>query len=61
MSVVDDKFAKLGVDHAPGQEVRTRATQVPLRSDALPGRPVDFSHGNVDAFTPTPGARRRSR
>jgi aspartate/methionine/tyrosine aminotransferase len=56
MTAVDGKFATLGVDHAPGQEVRTRSRDVPLRGDALPGRPVDFSHGDVDAFTPTPGA-----
>src|SRR3546814_8471904 len=27
-----------------------------MRGDMLAGTPVDFSHGDVDAFTPTPGA-----
>ena len=60
MSSIDQKFAKLGTDHAPGQEVRhvDDASETPLRGDPLPGVPVDFSHGDVDetAFSPTPGA-----
>ena len=60
MSSIETKFAKLGTDHAPGQEVRQgdRSSGGPLRGDVLPGRPVDFSHGDVndDAFPPAPGA-----
>jgi aspartate/methionine/tyrosine aminotransferase len=55
---VHDKFSRLGTDNAPGQEVRQKAGGVRnlLRGDRLPGVPVDFSHGDVDAFAPTPGA-----
>ncbi len=55
---IDAKFRKLGTDNAPGQEVRQHAGTVEalLRGEALPGRPVDFSHGDVDAHEPTPGA-----
>jgi aspartate/methionine/tyrosine aminotransferase len=60
MSLIAEKFAKLGTDHAPGQEVRQGAgvPDTELRGDALPGTPVDFSHGDVNdnAFAPTPGA-----
>ena len=60
MSSIEQKFAKLGTDHAPGQEVRQAgdAADTPLRGDPLPGVPVDFSHGDVNqtAFGPTPGA-----
>lgn len=55
---IDAKFHKLGTDNAPGQEVRQHAGAVEalMRGAALPGRPVDFSHGDVDAHQPTPGA-----
>ena len=60
MSSIEQKFAKLGTDHAPGQEVRQADDQAdtPLRGDLLPGVPVDFSHGDVNetAFGPVPGA-----
>src|SRR5687768_17907259 len=60
MSSIEQKFAKLGTDHAPGQEVRQAgaASDAPLRGDPIPGVPVDFSHGDVNetAFGPTPGA-----
>src|SRR5688500_9330659 len=60
MSSIEQKFARLATDHAPGQEVRQDddASEIPLRGDPLPGVPVDFSHGDVDetAFGPTPGA-----
>lgn len=59
MSTIEDKFARLGTEYAPGQEVRQSAGNLSslLRGEALPGRPVDFSHGDVnsDAFEPTPG------
>lgn len=55
---VQDKFSKLGTENAPGQEVRQTKGDLHslLRGEALAGVPVDFSHGDVDAFTPTPGA-----
>ncbi len=60
MNPIEEKFAKLGIDHAPGQEVRQSggAPGADLRGEPLPGAPVDFSHGDVndDAFPPTPGA-----
>ncbi|MEP6780269.1 MAG: pyridoxal phosphate-dependent aminotransferase [Gemmatimonadaceae bacterium] len=60
MLTINEKFAKLGTEHAPGQEVRhgQTARDAHLRGDALPGTPVDFSHGDVNdnAFSPTPGA-----
>jgi aspartate/methionine/tyrosine aminotransferase len=60
MSAIEQKFAKLGTDHAPGQEVRQTddGSATPLRGDPLPGVPVDFSHGDVNetAFGPAPGA-----
>jgi len=60
VELIEAKFAKLGTDHAPGQELRQGA-DVPatmLRGEVLPGAPVDFSHGDVNetAFGPTPGA-----
>ncbi len=53
-----DKFAALATDHAPGQELRQGVGDVGglMRGERMPGRLVDFSHGDVDAFTPTPGA-----
>jgi len=55
---IQSKFSGLGTDAAPGQEVRQLAGGIDtmLRGDAIGGRPVDFSHGDVDAFTPTPGS-----
>ena len=60
MTSIEAKFAKLGTDHAPGQEVRQgdRGTGGQLVGAAIPGTPVDFSHGDVNdnAFPPAPGA-----
>lgn len=59
---IAEKFARLGTDHAPGQEARqgsrSNADAAALRGGSLPGTPVDFSHGDVNdsAFAPTPGA-----
>ena len=55
---IEAKFRKLGVDNAPGQEVRQSgaAASLAFRGEAIAGRPVDFSHGDVDAHEPTPGA-----
>lgn len=53
-----DTFAALATDNAPGQEVRQDAGDMArlMRGETMPGQPVDFSHGDVDAFAPTPGA-----
>lgn len=56
MSKITEKFAKLGVDNAPGQEKLQKAVDLPLIGEAIPGEPVNFSHGDVDAFLPLPGA-----
>jgi len=56
MSKLTDKFAKLGVDSAPGQEAQQKTGSVDFRGDRLEGVPVDFSHGDVNAFPPLPGS-----
>lgn len=57
MMSIQGKFSRLGTDNAPGQEIR-QSSQCDgfLRGDRIAGRPVDFSHGDVDAHEPTPGA-----
>ncbi|WP_068298593.1 pyridoxal phosphate-dependent aminotransferase [Pararhodobacter sp. CCB-MM2] len=55
---VEDKFKRLATDHAPGQETRQARSGGDCKiGDDLPGTPVDFSHGDVDAHEPTPGSR----
>lgn len=56
MSTVLEKFAKLGVDNAPGQEGLQKKASLDLRGERCVGTPVDFSHGDVDAFEPLPGS-----
>lgn len=56
MNSLDMKFLKLGVENAPGQEGQQNTAQISLRGEPLPGIPVDFSHGDVDAFEPIPGS-----
>ncbi len=55
---LEAKFQGLGAENAPGQEVRqdTSSLDALLRGEKIAGTPVDFSHGDVDAFPPTPGA-----
>lgn len=55
---LDTKFARLGTDNAPGQEVRQKTAEIEtlLIGDRIEERAVDFSHGDVDAHEPTPGA-----
>lgn len=55
---IETKFARLGTEHAPGQEQRLKTDGAVglLRGEAIAGRPVDFSHGDVDAHEPTPGS-----
>jgi aspartate/methionine/tyrosine aminotransferase len=50
-----DRFESLGIDHAPGQQAMSESA-VPADIDIPAGPAVDFSHGDVDAFTPAPGA-----
>ncbi|RDE08938.1 aminotransferase class I/II-fold pyridoxal phosphate-dependent enzyme [Pelagibacterium lacus] len=58
MNTLDSKFLKLSTENAPGQEGQQMRQDFRslLRGDVLPGRMVDFSHGDVDAFLPSPGA-----
>ena len=56
MDHLTEKFAKLGVDSAPGQEGLQKQEVLPLEGDPIPGVPVDFSHGDVDAHKPIPGS-----
>lgn len=48
---------QLGIDFAPGQSEAAAADLTGIRRGSdLPGPSVDFSHGDVDAFPPPPGA-----
>lgn len=53
---LDEKFKALEADNAPGQEVRqeTGDLNTVMRGEKINGIPVDFSHGDVDAFPPAP-------
>lgn len=55
MDLLNEKFLKLGVENAPGQEARQKTNEFKMRGEKLLGTPVDFSHGDVDAFAPIPG------
>ena len=56
MPSAEDLFDKLNADLAPGQEKRLNFDDIELKGENLPGEPADFSHGDVDAFEPVPGA-----
>ena len=56
MATILEKFSKLGCDNAPGQEGVRANGVLDLRGEKLEGTPVDFSHGDVDAFEPLPGS-----
>ncbi len=56
MSLIEEKFSKLGVENAPGQEVRQRNNNLKITGANIQGDYVDFSHGDVNAFVPTPEA-----
>ena len=58
MMTLDEKFSALESDNAPGQEVRQETSNLDeiMRGEKYSGIPVDFSHGDVDAFPPTPGS-----
>jgi aspartate/methionine/tyrosine aminotransferase len=55
---LEQKFKDLAAENAPGQE--GRKTEIDLaalrRGGPILGDVVDFSHGDVDAFPPTPAA-----
>ncbi|MDF2572253.1 MAG: hisC 3 [Sporomusa sp.] len=55
MDLLNEKFLKLGVENAPGQEASQNTHEINLHGEKLSGMPVDFSHGDVDAFEPIPG------
>src|SRR6056297_596144 len=55
MDNLTDKFSKLGVDNAPGQENNQAEEKLHLIGEKIPGKAVDFSHGDVNAFEPIPG------
>ena len=52
MDYITEKFSKLGCDNAPGQETLQKQEALPMEGDPIPGTPVDFSHGDVDAHKP---------
>jgi len=61
MNTIEQKFARISTDHAPGQEIRQNILDLREANQygtKLPGTPVDFSHGDVNesAFSPTPTA-----
>ena len=53
---IREKFARLGIDNAPGQESLQKKQMLELRGEKIEGPFVDFSHGDVDAHEPTPGS-----
>lgn len=55
MDYLMEKYRKLGIDNAPGQESLQKKGQLDIRGGKLEGEAVDFSHGDVDAFEPIPG------
>jgi aspartate/methionine/tyrosine aminotransferase len=54
MNIIE-KFKKLGVNNAPGQECRQDIGEINIAIEEISGTPVDFSHGDVDAFVPISG------
>lgn len=55
MDNLNEKFKRLGIDNAPGQENLQQNVELDIRGEALPGPNVNFAHGDVDAHIPTPG------
>jgi aspartate/methionine/tyrosine aminotransferase len=58
MMTLDEKFKFLESENAPGQEVRQTLGDLNsiIIGEKIDGIFVDFSHGDVDAFPPTPGS-----
>jgi len=55
MDSLNEKFLKLGVDNAPGQETKQITDELDHTGEKYTGKTVDFSHGDVNAFEPIPG------
>ena len=55
---LNERFKALEADNAPGQEVRQSLEDKKgvMHGEKIPGAFVDFSHGDIDAFPPTPGS-----
>ena len=55
---LDKKFKALEANNAPGQEIRQNLGDLKsiMRGNKLSGAAIDFSHGDVDVFPPTPGS-----
>lgn len=43
MSNLTEKFQKLGIENAPGQEKMQKKAEIELLGEKLEGAPVDFS------------------
>ncbi|MCG6843185.1 pyridoxal phosphate-dependent aminotransferase [Fusobacterium nucleatum] len=56
MSMVEEKFKKLGVENAPGQELLQKGVKLDLKGEKILGEKIDFSHGDVDAHKPLPNS-----
>lgn len=56
MDYLEEKYRKLGIENAPGQESLQNKAELDIRGEKIEGAPVDFSHGDVDAFAPLPGS-----
>ena len=52
MDLLEEKFKRINSESAPGQEVRNKNTETRLDVNAFKKTPIDFSHGDVDAFQP---------
>ncbi len=57
MDYITEKFKKIGIDQAPGQEKLQKKQNLDIRGEKITGIPVDFSHGDVDAFEPIPKSK----
>jgi aspartate/methionine/tyrosine aminotransferase len=51
-NALNERLNGLSVATAPGQEARLKVDGIDLRGEKLRGIPVDFSHGDVNAFAP---------
>lgn len=56
MSGIEEKFLKMDTAYSPGQEGRQKTGEIHQSINKISGTPVDFSHGDVDAFEPIPGS-----
>ena len=58
MMTLNERFKALEAENAPGQESRQDVNDLDsiVCGEKIEGVPVDFSHGDIDAFPPTPGS-----